>query len=101
MMRTGEKFYPEQSMTREEALASYTLNNAIAAFEEDVKGTLTPGKYADFVVLSNNLLTVEESSIPSTKVLMTFVGGELKFDAADDMAAAQDDRVDTLLVHEH
>ena len=83
MMRTGEKFYPEQALTREEALQSYTLNNAIAAFEEDVKGTLTPGKYADFVVLSQDLLTVDEEEIPSTEVLMTFVGGELKYHAAD------------------
>ncbi|MDZ7644327.1 MAG: amidohydrolase [Woeseiaceae bacterium] len=80
MMRTGEKFYPEQSMTREEALVSYTRNNAIAAFEEDVKGTLTPGKYADFVVLSQDLLTVPEADIPATEVLMTFVGGELKYE---------------------
>lgn len=100
MMRTGEKFYPEQSMTREEALTSYTLNNAIAAFEEDVKGTLTPGKYADFVVLSQDLLTVPEAQIPSTEVLMTFVGGELKYDAAD-MAASAPATVETLLVHEH
>ncbi|MGB5347187.1 MAG: amidohydrolase family protein, partial [Woeseia sp.] len=83
MMRTGERFYPEQAMTREETLQSYTINNAIAAFEEDVKGTLTPGKYADFVVLSQDIMTVEESKIPSTDVLMTFVGGELKYDATN------------------
>jgi len=80
MMRTGEKFYPSQAMTREEALASYTINNAYAAFEEDVKGTLTPGKYADITVLSQNLLTVDEASIPDTEVEMTFVGGELKYE---------------------
>ncbi len=79
----GERFHPEHVMTREEALTSYTLNNAIAAFEEDVKGTLTPGKYADFVVLSNDLLTVEEDKIPATEVLMTFVGGELKYSSED------------------
>ncbi|MEQ8207642.1 MAG: amidohydrolase, partial [Woeseia sp.] len=79
----GERFHPEHVMTREEALTSYTLNNAIAAFEEDVKGTLTPGKYADFVVLSNDLLTVEEDKIPSTQILMTFVGGELKYNSED------------------
>lgn len=88
MMRTGEKFYPSQSMTREEALASYTINNAYAAFEEEVKGTLAPGMYADFVVLSQNLLTVPEAEIPDTEVEMTFVGGELKYSRDDDMAAA-------------
>ncbi len=99
MMRTGEKFYPSQSMTREEALASYTLNNAIAAFEEDIKGTLTPGKYADFVVLSQDLLTVDEAKIPETEVLMTFVGGELKYDAAD--VASRQQRPAIRLAHEH
>ncbi len=79
MMINGEKFYPEQAMTREEALTTYTLNNAIAAFEEDIKGTLTPGKYADIVVLSQDLLTVEEEKIPQTTVDITIVGGEIKY----------------------
>jgi len=79
MMINGRKFTPEHSMTREEGLAAYTLNNAIAAFEEDVKGTLTPGKYADIVVLSQDLLTVDEEKIPQTTVDMTIVGGEIKY----------------------
>ena len=79
MMVNGELFYPEQAMTREEALQSYTLNNAIAAFEEDIKGTLTPGKYADIVVLDQDLLTVEEQKIPDTRVDITIVGGEVKY----------------------
>jgi predicted amidohydrolase YtcJ len=79
MMVNGEKFYPEHAMTREEALQTYTINNAIAAFEEEVKGSLTPGKYADITVLSQNLLTVEESLIPNTTVDITIVGGEVKY----------------------
>jgi len=79
MMINGEKFYPEHAMTREEALQTYTLNNAIAAFEEDIKGTLTPGKYADIVVLSQDLLTVDEDKIPETTVDITIVGGEIKY----------------------
>ena len=79
MMVNGERFYPEHAMTREEALRTYTLNNAIAAFEEDIKGTLTPGKYADIVVLSQDLLTVEEDRIPDTQVDITIVGGEVKY----------------------
>jgi predicted amidohydrolase YtcJ len=79
MMINGEKFYPEHAMTREEALQTYTLNNAIAAFEEDIKGTLTPGKYADIVVLSQDLLTVEEDKIPETTIDITIVGGEIKY----------------------
>ena len=79
MMVNGEKFYPEHAMTREEALQTYTLNNAIAAFEEDIKGTLTPGKYADITILSQDLLTVEEERIPETNVDMTIVGGVVKY----------------------
>ena len=83
MMSTGERFYPEHAMTREEALMTYTMNNAYAAFEEDIKGSLTPGKYADFIVLSQNLLTVEEERIPDTVVEKTFVGGELRYERSD------------------
>lgn len=79
MMVNGERFYPEQAMTREEALITYTRNNAYAAFEEDIKGTLTPGKYADIVVLSQDLLTVEEDQISNTTVDITIVGGEIKY----------------------
>ncbi|MGI9261066.1 MAG: amidohydrolase, partial [Woeseiaceae bacterium] len=79
MMVNGEKFYPEHAMTREEALQTYTINNAIAAFEEDIKGSLTPGKYADITVLSQDLLTVEETLVPNTTVDLTIVGGEVKY----------------------
>ena len=48
-------FYPEQKMSRKEALKSYTINGAFAAFEENIKGSLKPGKLADIVVLSNDL----------------------------------------------
>ena len=78
-MVNGEQFYPEHVMTREEALQTYTINNAYAAFEEDLKGSLTPGKYADLVVLSQNLLTVAEEQIPETKVEMTIIGGEIRY----------------------
>ena len=80
MMVTGERFYPEHAMTREEALQTYTINNAYAAFEEGIKGSLTPGKYADIVVLSQDLLTAEEDRIPETTVDITIVGGEVKFE---------------------
>ena len=63
------------------------MNNAYAAFEEHLKGSLTPGKYADFVVLSQNLLTVAEESIPETEVEMTFVGGELRYQKDAAMAS--------------
>jgi predicted amidohydrolase YtcJ len=79
MMADGQPFFPEQAMTREEALASYTINGAYSAFEEDVKGSLTPGKYADIVVLSRDIMTVPPEEILGTEVLYTIVGGEVRF----------------------
>ncbi len=79
MMNNGEKFHPDQAMTRGEALRSYTINNAFAAFEEDIKGSLTPGKLADIAVLSQDILTIPEADIPATRVDLTFVGGELRY----------------------
>ena len=84
MMKDGERFFPEQAMTREEALRSYTLDAAYAAFEEGAKGSLAPGKLADVVVLSDDLLTIAEERIPEVVVEMTIVGGEVRYDAAGD-----------------
>ncbi len=75
------EFFTEQKMTREEAIYSYTMANAFAAFQEDQKGSLTPGKYGDLVVLSNNLLTCSDEEILGTEVLMTIVGGAVKYQA--------------------
>lgn len=80
MTTNGKRFHPEQVMTREEALKSYTLNNAYAAFEEEIKGTLSPGKLADIVVLSQDIMTVPEAEIPNTKVDLTIVGGEIRYE---------------------
>ncbi len=74
-------FFPEQSMTREEALHSYTLGNAYAAFEEKDKGSLEEGKLADIIVLSKNLLTCSDEDILETDVLYTIVGGAIKYEA--------------------
>jgi predicted amidohydrolase YtcJ len=75
----GQVFYKEQAMTREEALHAYTLASAYAAFEEDIKGSLDAGKWADIVILSQNLLTCPEDSILATHVEMTMVGGKIKY----------------------
>ncbi|MFT5167689.1 MAG: putative amidohydrolase YtcJ [Saprospiraceae bacterium] len=76
---SGLEFFPEQRMTRKEALYSYTLGNAFAAFEEKDKGSLTPGKLADIVVLSNNLVTCSDEEILDTEILFTIVGGKIKY----------------------
>ena len=78
-MADGTAFYPDQRMTREEALRSYTLNGAYAAFEEDVKGSITPGKLADVVVLSKDILKIPEAEIPTAKVVLTILGGQVRW----------------------
>jgi predicted amidohydrolase YtcJ len=66
-------------MSREEALRSYTINSAYAAFEENIKGSITPGKLADIVVLSKDIMTIPEEKILDTKVLYTIVGGKVMY----------------------
>jgi predicted amidohydrolase YtcJ len=78
-LKDGSVFYPDQRMNRMEALRSYTINTARAAFEEETKGTLEPGKYADIVVLSKDILTVPEDQIPTAQVMYTIVGGKVRF----------------------
>ena len=78
--REGAAFYPAQRMTRMEALRSYTINAARAAFEENDKGSLRRGKLADLVILSRDLLTVPDEEIRSTEVLYTIVGGKVMYE---------------------
>ncbi|MEE2886457.1 MAG: amidohydrolase [Planctomycetota bacterium] len=80
-LKDGSVFFHKQRMSRMEALRSYTVHAAKAAFEEDIKGTLTPGKLADVVVLSRNLMTCAEKDIPTTKVLYTILGGKVRYQA--------------------
>lgn len=75
----GMEFFPENSMTREEALISYTSANAYAAFEEDLKGTIEIGKLADFTIMSKNLLTCSDEEILNTEILYTIIGGEVVY----------------------
>ena len=77
--KDGTVFFPEQRMSRLEALRSYTINGAYAAFEEDIKGSLTPGKLADITVLSKDIMTIAEEEIPSTEVVYTIVGGKVMY----------------------
>lgn len=78
-MAGGRAFYADQCMTRQEALASYTINGAYAAFEEDIKGSITPGKLADITVLSHDILTVPEDQILNTEIMYTIVGGRVRY----------------------
>ena len=78
-MSGGAEFFPEQAMTREEALRSYTSSAALAAFEEKDKGSISTGKLADLVVLSRDLLAVPVDRIIDTRVLYTIVGGKVVY----------------------
>lgn len=75
----GSEFYPDQKMSRLEALKSYTINGAFASFEESLKGSLSVGKLADIVVLSKNLLTCSDTDILNAEVLYTIVGGKISY----------------------
>lgn len=76
----GGRFDPDQRLTREQALQSYTLNNAIAAFEEEIKGSISPGKLADLVVLSRDIMSIPESEIRDAVVDLTVLGGGVVFE---------------------
>jgi hypothetical protein len=75
-------WYPDQRMTREEALKAFTLWAAYAAFEEKRRGSVEEGKLADLVVLSNDIMTCEPLRILETKVVYTIVGGEIAYASA-------------------
>jgi predicted amidohydrolase YtcJ len=71
----------EQKISREEAIKLYTINGAYLTFEEDLKGSLEPGKLADMIVIDRDVLTCPEDDIKDTKVLTTYLGGEVVFEA--------------------
>ena len=78
-LKDGSVFYPDQRMSREDALKSYTWNAAYAAREETLKGSLAAGKLADITVLTKDIMTVSEDEIPTTEVAYTIVGGKVMY----------------------
>ena len=72
-------YEPEQKMTREQALKSYTRDAADGAFEEDIKGSITPGKLADFTIYSQDIMKVPESELLKTEIAMTIFNGEIVY----------------------
>jgi predicted amidohydrolase YtcJ len=77
---TNERVSPQQALTRAEALRCATRNNAFLTFDENRKGSIEPGKFADLAVLSADPLTVEEIGIRDIKSLMTMVGGRIVYE---------------------
>lgn len=72
----------DQRLTRDEALGILTRGPAFAAFEESERGTIAPGKYADFSVFSDDLMTIPEAEIPKAHAVMTVIGGEIVYEAS-------------------
>ena len=77
--KSGMVFYPDQRMTRMEALKAYTINGAYAAFEEGNRGSLKAGKYADITVLSKDITRVPDDEILGARVVYTIVGGKILY----------------------
>ncbi len=78
---TPEKgWFPEQRISMEEAIRAYTINNAYAAFEADIRGSLEPGKLADITVFDRNLLAIPEDEILKAEVVYTIVDGQIVFE---------------------
>jgi predicted amidohydrolase YtcJ len=77
---SAEGWHSEQAVSREQALKMFTLWPAYAAFEENDKGSIEPGKLADFTVLSNDIMKIPEPDILKTRCVMTIIGGETEFE---------------------
>jgi len=75
-------WFPEQKLTVQEAIAAYTMGSAYAEFQESEKGSITPGKLADMVLLDQDIFSIPAEKIRDTKVLKTLVGGKLVWDAS-------------------
>jgi predicted amidohydrolase YtcJ len=78
--KNPEGWIPEQKLTVQQAIKCYTINNAYASFEENIKGSIEKGKLADMVVLSDDILTIEPEKIRDVKVDMTIFDGEVIFE---------------------
>jgi predicted amidohydrolase YtcJ len=74
-------WFPEQKLTVQEAIEAYTLGSAYAEFQEHEKGSIAPGKLADMVLLSDDILKLDSVKIRDVKVVKTWVGGKLVYDA--------------------
>jgi predicted amidohydrolase YtcJ len=76
---SGRPYVPEERITVEEALCAYTLHSAYCSFEEHIKGSLEPGKLADFVVLDRDLTSVPSDELSDIQIVATAVGGKFRF----------------------
>ena len=82
-------WYPEEGLSREETLHSFTLAAAYAAHQEDRLGSLEPGKWADFIVVDTDFFTIPASEIDDIQVIQTWVGGEMVYERCEDPDSAE------------
>ncbi len=75
-------WFPDQKLSVAETIEAYTMGSAYAEFQENKKGSITPGKLADIVLLSDDIFSIDPGRIRDTKVLKTFVGGKLVYDVS-------------------
>jgi predicted amidohydrolase YtcJ len=76
----GISFSPNQAITTYEALRMYTIDAAFASFDDKVKGSIEPGKFADLTILQENPLTVAKERLKTIQVLMTIVNGQIVYE---------------------
>ena len=76
---TDRPLHPEQRITREQAIRLYTINNAYLTFEEKEKGSLEPGKLADFIILDKDILNCPLDEVKDIQVERTYLGGKLVY----------------------
>ncbi|MCC7023151.1 MAG: amidohydrolase family protein, partial [Thermomicrobiales bacterium] len=81
LTESGQRMGPEQGVTIDEALRMFTINGAYASFEEGSKGSITPGKLADLVVLSGDPRAIPPEELPSLQVEMTVLDGRVAFES--------------------
>jgi hypothetical protein len=86
---SGEVLAPQERLTVRQALALYTRNGAYIGFEEESKGSLEPGKLADFIVVDRDVFSVPVDELKDVRVLKTFVGGELGYSNRDAQTPAR------------
>src|ERR1700724_4453012 len=77
---SADGWHPEQAVSREQALKMFTIWPAYAAFEENDKGSIEPGKLADFTVLSNDIMKISEPEILNTRCVMAVIGSEIVYE---------------------
>ena len=82
--KAGSAWLQDESLSVEKAIEFYTLASAYASFEEDIKGSLQPGKLADMVVLSKDILTIPEDEMLDAKVVYTILGGKIIYSSGSE-----------------